>query len=97
MRPDSNRDSKGKSGWGFASMELADKIICTSTNHTNGETVRCAENNQQRGVKKRKKKMRDGIKGLELKAPSVFREAEKLFGCRQAQKVPQSTGCNYLG
>lgn len=40
MRPDSNRDSKGKSGWGFASMELADKIICTSTNHTNGETVR---------------------------------------------------------
>lgn len=56
MRPDSNRDGKGKSGWGFASMELADEIICTSMNHTNGETVRCAENNQQRGVKKRKKK-----------------------------------------
>ena len=54
MRPDSNRDGKGKSGWGFASMELADKIICMSTNQTNGETVRCAENNQQRGVKKKK-------------------------------------------
>ena len=54
MRPDSNRDGKGKSGWGFASMELADKIICTSTNQTKGETVRCAENNQQRGVKKKK-------------------------------------------
>ena len=54
MRPDSNRDGKGKSGWSFASMELADKIICTSTNQTNGETIRCAENNQQRGVKKKK-------------------------------------------
>ena len=56
MKPDSNRDGKGKSGWGFASMELADEIICTSMNHTNGETVRCAENNQQRGGKERKKK-----------------------------------------
>lgn len=59
MRPDSNRDGKGKSGWSFASMELADEIICTSTNHTNGETVRCAENNQQRGVKKREEKKKD--------------------------------------
>ena len=37
--------------------------------------------------KEKKKKMRDGIKGLELEAPSVFREAKQLFGCRRAQKV----------
>lgn len=48
-------------------------------------------------VLEKKKKMRDRIKGLELEAPSVFREPKQLFGCRQALKVSESTGHNYLG
>lgn len=48
-------------------------------------------------VLRKEKKMRDGIKGLELETPSVFREPKQLFGCRRALKAPESTGRNYLG
>ena len=43
------RDSKSESGRGSASMELAEEIH-TSTNHTNGETAKCAESNQKGDV-----------------------------------------------
>lgn len=44
------RDSKSESGRGSASVELAEEIIHTSTNHTNGERAKCAESNQKGDV-----------------------------------------------